>query len=662
MVVAADRESDGRQLAATSKGRLEELGSLLREAEGGTMSTSQNLALGNFRLSYGPDSGETAFTTRPEIVGAFGVVASTHWLGTAAGMRILEKGGNAFDAAVAIGFALQVVEPHLNGFGGEVPIIFHDARSGRAQVLCGQGVAPAAASIERFQELDLDIIPGSGFLPACVPGSFGAWMTLLRDYGTMPLEDVLETAICYARDGYVMLPRIAAAIETVAPLFRAEWPTSAELYLRNGVPAAGSLFTNPDLASTYERVIRAARDTPGNREQKIEGARKAFYEGFVAEAIDTFVRTPVMDTSGRRHAGLLTGQDLSAWKPTYEDPLSLGYGAFEVLKPGPWTQGPVFLQQLALLKGFDLSDLDPVGDQFVHLVTECSKLAFADREKYYGDPNFVDVPMAQLLSDGYSDQRRSLIGEAASLEFRPGSIAGYDHDVPYAVGQANGEAAVLGAGEPTVGALKQLGAGEPTIGRLGSVRGDTVHLDVIDRYGNIVSATPSGGWLQSSPAIPGLGFALGTRAQMFWLKPGLPSSLAPGKRPRTTLSVSLLYRDGKAYGSFGTPGGDQQDQWSSVFFLRHAHHGMNLQSSIDAPMFHNDHMPSSFFPRQARPGSLTLESRFSEAVQSSLARRGHQIEVVDAWSLGRISAVSKQGRMLKAAANPRYMQGYAFGR
>jgi gamma-glutamyltranspeptidase/glutathione hydrolase len=613
------------------------------------MSISQNLALGNFRLSYGPDSGETAFTTRPEIVGAFGVVASTHWLGTAAGMRILEKGGNAFDAAVAIGFALQVVEPHLNGFGGEVPIIFHDAGSGRARVLCGQGVAPAAASIERFAELDLDIIPGSGFLPACVPGSFGAWMTLLGDYGTMSVEDVLESAICYARDGYVMLPRIAAAIGTVAPLFRSEWPTSAELYLRDGVPAAGSLFTNPDLASTYQRVVRASQDTPGSREQKIEGARKAYYEGFVAEAIDKFVRTPAMDTSGRRHAGLLTGQDLSMWKATYEDALTLGYGPFEVLKPGPWTQGPVFLQQLALLKGFDLQDLDPVGEEFVHLVTECSKLAFADREKYYGDPNFVDVPMAQLLSKEYSDQRRSLVGESASLEFRPGMLKGYDHDVPYSVGESGDQAAVLGAGEPTVG-------------RLGSVRGDTVHLDVIDRHGNVVSATPSGGWLQSSPVIPGLGFALGTRAQMFWLKPGLPSSLAPGKRPRTTLSVSLLYRDGKAYGSFGTPGGDQQDQWSSVFFLRHVHHRMNLQSSIDAPMFHNDHMPSSFFPRQARPGSLTMESRFSESVRSQLARRGHQIEIVDAWSLGRISAVSKEGRILKAAANPRYMQGYAFGR
>ncbi|MGY3621390.1 gamma-glutamyltransferase family protein [Bradyrhizobium sp. USDA 10063] len=622
---------------------------------------SSNLALGNFRLSYGPDAGEGAFTTRPEIVGAFGVVASTHWLGTAAGMRILEKGGNAFDAAVAIGFALQVVEPHLNGFGGEVPIIFHDAKSGRARVLCGQGVAPAGATIETFAKLGLDIIPGSGFLPACVPGSFGAWMRLLRDYGTMGVGDVLESAITYARDGYVMLPRIAAAIQTVAPLFREEWPTSAGVYLKDGVPAAGSLFTNPDLASTYERIVRVAEETRGTREQKIEAARKAFYQGFVAEAIEQFVRAPAMDTSGSRHAGIISGQDLSLWQETYEDPLSLSYGEFQVLKPGPWTQGPVFLQQLALLKGFDLSSMDPLGADFLHTVTECSKLAFADREKYYGDPNFVDVPMARILSEEYANARRELVGSTASLDFRPGSIDGFDHAVPYAVGDAEDGSAALGAGEPTV-ARSSVVSGEPAISRRGTVRGDTVHLDVIDRHGNIVSATPSGGWLQSSPVIPGLGFALGTRAQMFWLKPGLPSSLAPGKRPRTTLSVSLVYRDGEPYASFGTPGGDQQDQWSSVFFLRHVHHNLNLQGAIDAPMFHNDHMPSSFFPRRAKPGSLTMEGRFSTEVQQELADRGHRIEIVDGWSLGRLSAVSKRGKVLRAAANPRYMQGYAFGR
>lgn len=621
---------------------------------------SKNLALGNFRLSYGPDAGEGGFTTRPEIVGVHGVVASTHWLGTAAGMRILEKGGNAFDAAVAIGFALQVVEPHLNGFGGEVPIIFHDGRSGRARVLCGQGVAPAKATIAGFEDLGLDIIPGSGFLPACVPGSFGAWMRLLSDYGTMGLGDVLEAAITYARHGYVMLPRIAAAIRTVAPLFEREWSTSASIYLKDGVPEAGTLFVNPELAATYERMVRIAEATGGSREKKIEAARRAFYEGFVAEAIDKFVRTPVMDTSGERHAGIISGQDLSVWKETYEEPLSLAYGNYRVLKPGPWTQGPVFLQQLALLSGFDLRSMDPCGAEFVHVVTECSKLVFADREKFYGDPNFVNVPMDRLLSEDYTAARRKLVGETASVEFRPGSIEGFDHTVPYVVGDDEDGSAALGAGEPTV--ARAAVSGEPRVGHLGSVRGDTVHLDVIDRHGNMVSATPSGGWLQSSPVLPGLGFALGTRAQMFWLKPGLPSSLAPGKRPRTTLSVSLVYRDGEPYASFGTPGGDQQDQWSSVFFLRHIHHSLNLQGAIDAPMFHNDHMPSSFFPRRAKPGSLTMESRFADDVQKDLQDRGHRIETVDGWSLGRLSAVSRQGKILRAAANPRYMQGYAFGR
>ncbi|MFG1413690.1 gamma-glutamyltransferase family protein [Xanthobacter sp. VTT E-85241] len=600
-------------------------------------------------MSYGPDAGEPPFTTRPEIVGTFGVVASTHWLGTAAGMRILERGGNAFDAAVAVGFALQVVEPHLNGFGGEVPVIFFDAKSNKTQVLCGQGTAPADATIQRFSNLGLDIVPGSGFLSACVPGSFGAWMTLLRDYGTMGVADVLETAIEYARNGYVMLPRIVAAIEMIEPLFRTEWTSSADIYLRNGIPRAGELFTNPDLANTYERIVQAAENAAGSREHRIEAARKAFYEGFVAEAIDKFVRTEAMDTSGRRHAGLLTGQDMANWQPTYEAPLSLKYGNFEVMKAGPWTQGPVFLQLLSLLKGFDLSQMNPVGADFVHVVTECMKLAYADREKFYGDPTFVDVPIERLLSDEYANERRRLIGDAASIAFRPGNIAGYDHEVPYNIGR-------------TEGGVSALGAGEPTVGPKGSVRGDTVHIDVADRFGNIVSATPSGGWLQSSPTVPGLGFALGTRAQMFWLKPGLPSSLAPKKRPRTTLSVTLVYRDGDPYGSFGTPGGDQQDQWSSAFFLRHANHGMNLQNAIDAPMFHNDHMPSSFFPRQAIPGSLTIEASFAQDVQADLIRRGHRLTTVPEWSLGRLSAVSRTGHILRAAANPRYMQGYAFGR
>jgi gamma-glutamyltranspeptidase/glutathione hydrolase len=512
-------------------------------------------------------------------------------------------------------------------------------------------VAPQAATIEAFKALGLDIIPGSGLLAACVPGSFGAWMTLLRDYGTVGLRDVLEPAITYARDGYILLPRIAAAIRIVEPLFRSEWPTSRDVYLRPDVPEAGALFTNPDLAATYEKILASAEAAGGSRERQIEAAQRAFYQGFIAEAIDRFARNnEVMDTSGRRHRGLITGQDMATWQPTYEEPLSVDYHGFRVCKPGVWTQGPVFLQQLALLSGFDLGALDPVGDEFVHLVTECSKLAFADREKFYGDPAFADVPVATLLSAPYSNARRELVGRNASAEFRPGNIPGYDQQVPYTITSDDGS-------EGT-----SLGAGEPTVGPSGASKGDTVHFDIIDRFGNMVSATPSGGWLQSSPVIPGFGFTLGTRAQMFWLQPGLPASLVPGKRPRTTLSVTMVERNGEPYLSFGTPGGDQQDQWSLAFFLRHVHHVQNLQQGIDLPMFHNDHMPSSFFPRQAKPASLTVEQRFTPEVLRRLEARGHKVETVSEWSLGRLSAASRNGKVLRAAANARYMQGYAFGR
>jgi gamma-glutamyltranspeptidase/glutathione hydrolase len=480
-------------------------------------------------------------------------------------------------------------------------------------------------------------------------------MILLRDYGSLPLHDIFEAAIAYARGGYIMLPRIAAAIETVEPLFRSDWPSSAAVYLKDGVPKAGTLFTNPDLARTYERIVAEAQAAGGSRERQIEAARDAFYRGFVAEAIDCFFRdNSVLDTSGRCHHGLLTGEDLARFEACYEEPIRLDYRGYQVLKPGPWSQGPVFLQQLALLQGFDLSGLDPNGAEFVHLVTECAKLAYADREKYYGDPDFTKVPLNLLLSSEYNEKRRALIAFEASHAFRPGEIPGYDYTVPYNTGADEQDGAALGAGEPTSAPL--------TSARRGEVRGDTVHFDIIDRFGNMVSATPSGGWLQSSPVIPGLGFGLGTRAQMFWLQPGLPSSLAPGKRPRTTLSTTMVLRDGEPYMSFGTPGGDQQDQWSATFFLRHIEHKLGLQLSIDAPMFHNDHMPSSFYPRLAKPGSLTVEARFGEGEIEILRRKGHDVTVVAPWSLGRLSAVSKTKGMLRAAANPRYMQGYAFGR
>jgi gamma-glutamyltranspeptidase/glutathione hydrolase len=591
------------------------------------------------------------FTTRPEIDGTFGVVTSTHWIATAVGMGILEKGGNAFDAAVATAFTLQVVEPHLNGPGGDVPIIVHDVKKGRTEVICGQGPAPAGATIAHFRKLGLDLIPGTGLLATCIPGMFDAWMVLLRDYGTMTLADVLTPAIGYAQNGHPLVERANATIAIVASLFRDHWPTSAAVYLPNGeVPATGSLFTNKTLAATYSRVLKEAESAGGSRETQIERARKTWSQGFVADAIDRFCRTQcLMDVSGTPHSGVLTGEDMATWQATVGEPLHYDYGPYSVCK-APWSQGPVMLQQLALLKGFNLDSLDVTGPDFIHLQVECAKLAFADREKFYGDPDVVDVPMTTLLSDTYNDERRKLVTEQASLELRPGSVANFGAVVELRREQGKRE---------SVGAL---GAGEPTVGHLGDVNGDTVHFDIIDQAGNMVSATPSGGWLQSSPVIPELGFCLGTRAQQFWLEENHPASLAPGKRPRTTLSPTLALRDGEPYLAWGSPGGDQQDQWTAQFFLRHVHGKMNLQEAIDAPAWHSEHFPISFWPRTARPGVLVLESRVPKATVDELKRRGHIVEVGPAWSEGRLTAASRAGRRRKAAANPRGMQGYAAGR
>jgi len=569
-----------------------------------------------------PISSAAVFTTRPELRGTFGMVASTHWIASAAGMAVLERGGNAFDAAVAAGFTLQVVEPHLNGPGGDLPAIIWPVSRGEPLVLCAQGPAPRAATIERYRdELGLDLVPGTGPLSAVVPGAFGGWITLLRDYGTMPLSDVLSFAIGYAENGYPVVPRIRDAIRNVEALFRNEWTTSAEVYFPALQPG---VHRNPQLAATYRRLA-AASDPLAE-----------WYEGFVAEAIVAFQEQAWMDSSGVGHSGLLSADDLRDWRPTYEPPLSVDYHGLTVLKAGPWSQAPVFLQQLRLLEGFDLAAMGHASAEYVHTVTECAKLAFADREAWYGDPDFVDVPMEMLLSREYADERRGLVGEEASAELRPG---GDDPRLP----------------EPVAGALAP-GVGEPT-------RGDTVHVDVVDRWGNMISATPSGGWLWGAPVIPELGFCLGTRAQMFWLEDGLPNSLAPGKRPRTTLSPTLVARDGDPTLALGTPGGDQQDQWTLHSFLANVHFGMDLQAAIDAPNHHTEAFPSSFYPRETRPRHVAVESRAGRETMDGLRARGHDVEESAPWSLGRVSMVARdRDGQLYAAANPRGMQGYAVGR
>jgi gamma-glutamyltranspeptidase/glutathione hydrolase len=583
------------------------------------------------------------FTTRPTLRGTFGMVSSTHWLASQSAMRMLELGGNAFDAAVSAAFVLHVVEPHLNGPGGEVPAIVATADDPRPRVLCGQGPAPAAATIEHFGSLGLDLIPGAGPLAAAVPGAVDAWLLMLRDHGTRTLREVLEPAIGYAHDGHPLVGGAVDTLRRVHDLFTEYWPTSAALWLADGLPAPNALFRNPVYAATLELLVTSGETAGTDRTEQIQRARKEWREGFVAEAIDRFARWPFRDSSGAEHAGLVTGADLAAYSASWEDPVTLDWQGYTIAKTGPWAQGPALLQALAMLAAHgDPADIDLTSADGVHTVVETVKLAYADREAWYGDGS--GVPLDALLSSDYAAQRASLLEATASLTLRPGSPNGSTPVMPsVAAGNVEQDASTR---EPTLPA-----------------EGDTCHLDVVDRWGNFVSATPSGGWLQSSPAIPELGFCLGSRLQMFWLEEGLPASLAPGNRPRTTLTPTLVLRDGVPLIACGSPGGDNQDQWQLLFLLRHLAQEQDLQEAIDAPAWHTTGFPSSFWPRGTELGGLVAEDRLRPAVLDDLARRGHRVTVAGPWSLGRLCAVRRDADgVVSAAANPRGMQGYASGR
>ena len=594
-----------------------------------------------------PFTPPSEFLTRPDLKGTFGMTASTHWLASGTAQSVLERGGNAFDAATAAAFVLHVVEPHLNGPGGDmVGIISPVGRP--AQVLMGQGPAPAAASIAHMRRLGLDMVPASGALAAAVPGAVDAWLLLLRDHGTWELSEILDYAIGYADHGHCLSGRACAVISTVADLFFEHWPTSAALWMPDGrVPLADHLFKNPAYATTLRRLIAAGRDQR-SRAERIDAARTEWGSGSIATEIDAFVRQPHRHSSGRDHRGVLALADMATFSACWERPVAFDFRGSTILKSDAWGQGPVLLQALAILDELPEEDVDPSTAVGAHNVLEALKLAMADREAYYGD-GLDRSQLEVLLSREYAAVRRKEIAWHASTEFRPG-VCGIDPYVPplvQAAGRASGGA-----------------TGEPTVTVTGETRGDTCHIDVIDRWGNAISATPSGGWLQSSPTIPSLGFALGTRLQMTWLDPASPSALRPGKRPRTTLTPTMVMRDGWAVAALGTPGGDQQDQWQLSYLLRTLVGGYTPQQAIDAPTLHTTSMPGSFWPRTWEPGGAVVEDRLGEGVIEELVARGHRITRAGDWSLGRLSVVTRDpsSGVLGAAANPRGAQGYAVGR
>jgi gamma-glutamyltranspeptidase/glutathione hydrolase len=611
-------------------------------------------------------------TTRPDLRGTFGMAASTHWIATATAQSVLERGGNAFDAATAGAFVLHVVEPHLNGPGGDMTAVFATAADPTPVVLSGQGPAPAEATPEHYRAEGLDLVPGSGALAAAVPGAVDAWLLLLRDHGTWELADVLAPAVGYARDGHPVAPAVVRTITAVQDLFRDHWATSAAQWLPDGqVPTPGDLLRNEPLAAVYDRLVAAGAGA-GSRTARIDAARTEWAEGAVAQAVDRAVRRPHRHSSGTDHAGVLRASDMAAFRASYEPATTIEFRGCTIAKTGAWGQGPALLQTLRLLEPLDDALLDPSTELGAHTVVEAQKLALADREAFYGDR---DVPLDVLLSDAYTDERRALIGVRASEELRPGTVAGVGHALPPVRTEAEAAAAGAvtgqGVGEPTVRvrraedrAVPVEDRGEPFVAPDGETRGDTVHIDVVDRWGNTVSATPSGGWLQSSPTIPELGFCLGTRLQMTWLEEGTASTLRPGERPRTTLTPTLVLRDGQPVAALGSPGGDQQDQWQLLFLLRWIVGGYSPQQAIDAPALHTTSFPGSFWPRTWEPAGLVVEDRLGDEVIAGLEARGHVVTRAGDWSLGRLTCVTREPAtgVLGAAANSRGAQGYAAGR
>lgn len=594
------------------------------------------------------------FTTRPVLMGTHGMVTSTHYLASQAGLFSLKRGGNAIDAGATMWFCLTILEPHRVGVAGESPILVYSADEERVVAVNGQGPAPKAATISWFKEHGYDLIPPDGFLPAVVPGAFDAWVRALDEFGTMTLREALQPAIELAAKGFPVYPElrrslterdqeVGFAIEegkmkvrsrSTAERFLNEWHSSAEIYLHGGqVPQVRDVLVNPEWARTFEEVVKVEKKAGRNgREAGLQAARDYFYSGPIADKIVNFMQTfKCRDIYGKEHQGLLSLEDFALYHARFEEPVTVKYRGYDVYKCGPWTQGPVLLQQLNLLEGFDLPQMGHNTVEYIHTLVECAKLAFADREQYYADPDYVKVPLNRLLSKEYADGRRKLIDpDHASMELRPGEMT-----------------------------HSKLGERE----NKRQLEGDTVHLEAVDRFGNMISATPSGAWASASPIIPGLGFCMNTRAQMFHLDTKHVERLEPGKKPSTTLSPSLVMKREKPYMTFGTPGGDQQDQWTLQFFLNHADFGMNIQLALDKPTVHSTHFPGSFWPHAAHLGVLHVEPGVPEEVILGLKKKGHKVTVDEPWSHGRCLAIQYDvdTGLISGGASPRGMKAYAMG-
>ena len=566
----------------------------------------------------------------PRLFGTHGAVAASHHLAVNAGVDVLKAGGNAIDAAVAATFVEGLVDPQMNSIGGECPLLIRLAGSSKVIALNGNMAAPGRATPEEFRRRGLDHVPDEDILAAGVPATFSALITALTRYGTLSLADAVAPALSLARDGFPvshgLVHQHKFGLRALEEKFKA-WPGSHSLYLRDGrAPEAGTLMKNAALARMYDYLSNTERKASGERAAKLQAAHDAYYLGDVAAAIVRF---------SKERDGLLERSDFERFRTLEEAPVSYDYGDATIYKCGFWTQGPAMLQALAILRGFDLRAMGHNSADYLHVLIESVKLAFADREQYYGDPLQALVPGDVLLSNEYGKRRAALIDlRRSNDELRPGD--------------AWNNAALLPVDERFT--PQPWGAG-------------TVHVDAIDAAGNMASFTPSGAWLASAPVMPELGHPLSSRMMTFYLQPANhPNVVAPFKRPRTTLTPSLAFRKGKPWMTFGTMGGDQQEQWSLQFILNRVAFGMTLQEAIEAPKLSSDHFPGFFAPHSHFPQHVRIEERVGKKVLEELRRRGHLVDLAPDWSEGFLSGaqIDEDTGVLEAGCDPRSSKSEVF--
>ena len=573
-------------------------------------------------------------TFYPRLIGKRGAVASNSYLSAEAGAELLRAGGNAIDAACAATLVEGLVNPHMNGIGGECPMLIRPAGSKEVFSINGNAAAPMSATPEAFTSRGLKDVPDIGVLAAGVPATFSALVKVLQRWGSRSFAAVAAPAIHLAKTGHAaqcgLVHQQKYGLTDCIDRLR-QWPGSWNLYYPNGkIPEVGQLLTNPALAQTYERIAAAEATAGGDRVAKLDAARAVFYTGDVAQEIARFVKS---------QDGLLDANDLARYETHIEAPAAMRFGGqfgeVELFKCGIWSQGPAAIQTLQIMQQWDLKAMGHGSADYCHLLIEAMKLAFADREQYYADPLATSVPTETLLSAHYGQQRAALIDmRASSTAHRPGD--------------AWKNSALLDANAHFLPAPWGRG---------------TVHVDAVDAQGNMASFTPSGGWIPSSPVIPSLGFPLSIRMMTFYLTPkNHPNVVAPGKRPRTTLTPGMAFKDGKPWMSFGTMGGDQQEQWLIQFFLNRAVFGMTIQQAIEAPKLSIEHLPGFFAPHNFFPNRVRVEPRIGKAALDALAQRGHEVDIGPDWTEGFITAIqfNEDTGVLEAGVDPRGSKSEAF--